>query len=56
MLKREITEIPTQPKPKSFAVFVQVSEEMHKEIHDAARELRCSVSEYFRRLHKFAQE
>ena len=56
MLKKEVLDIKPQPKPKVYAVCFQVPKELHDEIKKAATELGCSISEYFRRLHWFAQD
>jgi len=56
MLKEGLKKISAQPKSERKIVSVELTPEMYKEVCAAAVELECPKSEYFRRLHKFAQQ
>ena len=55
MLKEAFKKVEKQTIPKRRSLGVNLTEEMYEEFLSAAAEANCSVSEYIRRLHKFAQ-
>jgi len=56
MLKEEFKQLRAQNKNRKKCITINLTDEIYQEICESATELGCSKAEYFRRLHKFAQQ